>query len=60
MPHPIQYLGHPLHTINAKAEIRRQLAEAVAAFGPIAPAAELSTKPTPAQERVTRYGLHKR
>jgi len=60
MPHPIQYLGHPLHTVNAKAALRRELEEAVARFGPVPPAPEFQIKPTPAQERVTRYGLHKR
>ncbi|MDH1403687.1 hypothetical protein [Pseudomonas sp. GD03730] len=60
MPHPIQYLGHPLHTVNAKAALRRELEEAVARFGAVTPAPEFQIKPTPAQERVTRYGLHKR
>lgn len=60
MPHPIQYLGHPLHTVNAKAALRNQLAAAMAAFGEVPPAPELDTKPTPAQQRVLRYGLHKR
>jgi hypothetical protein len=60
MPHLIQYLGKPLFTVNAKAEERRRLAEAMAQFGAINPAPELHAKPTPAQERVSRYQLHLR
>jgi hypothetical protein len=60
MPNPVHYLGHPLHTVNAKAEARRQLAAAMAAFGSVTPAPETFTKPTPAQARVTRYQLHLR
>lgn len=60
MPHPVQYLGHPLHTVAAKAQARQQLAEAMAAYGAVPPAEPFEIKPTPAQERVTRYGLHRR
>lgn len=60
MPHPVKYLGKPLFTVNAKAEQRRQLAEAMAQFGTIPPAPECHTKPTPAQLRVDRYQLQSR
>jgi len=60
MAHPITYLHHPLKTVNAREADRRRIAEAMAAFGPIEPAPELHTKPTPAQQRVARYQLHLR
>jgi hypothetical protein len=60
MPHPITYLGKPLKTVSAREADRKWLAEAMAAFGHVDPAPEFQLKPTPAQERVTRYQLHSR
>lgn len=60
MPHPIVYLGKPLKTVSAREADRRWLADAVAAFGQIEAAPEQHVKPTPAQQRVSRYQLHLR